>query len=409
MATDVKRIEKEFLMKVLYDEQIPMILLKDRTEYILILDQPAKNGMVFRPEMPISKLKPKTEMKLLFDYRGQKINFSVEIDYIKESLIYCEIPNVFHKNLDRSFSRVEAPPDMNVKFAFRGERYNLSFPKLLEFESENVSDLLKNVNPKDISGLIDQMADWIKKYANGYKMTTFKDSKPETTEERIISETGKVLFLPSTLGYFPQSDPYPKKRIITEDMFKRYMESTGVSFSFLNDACNRYIKGKFEEGFFSDAWVPILFQEYVVGYIHLWINKEGKLPFDFGVIDHMLEFSKMLAFSLKMNGYFESGKLPNDLFDGKIIDISASGLLFAYPSNLASHLLVDSELKVVIISPKRKVLAVAKIVRRFKDGVLSYFGCRFLDMAPEDLRFLFEFIYGKPFTDADAMFLSGQV
>jgi hypothetical protein len=30
-------------------------------------------------------------------------------------------------------------------------------------------------------------------------------------------------------------------------------------------------------------------------------------------------------------------------------------------------------------------------------------------MAPEDLRFLFEFIYGKPFTDSDAAFLTGQV
>jgi hypothetical protein len=30
-------------------------------------------------------------------------------------------------------------------------------------------------------------------------------------------------------------------------------------------------------------------------------------------------------------------------------------------------------------------------------------------MAPEDLRFLFEYIYGKPFSDADAAFLSGQV
>jgi hypothetical protein len=40
---------------------------------------------------------------------------------------------------------------------------------------------------------------------------------------------------------------------------------------------------------------------------------------------------------------------------------------------------------------------------------MGYFGCRFLDVAPEDMRFLFEYIYGKPFTDSDASFLSGQV
>jgi hypothetical protein len=30
-------------------------------------------------------------------------------------------------------------------------------------------------------------------------------------------------------------------------------------------------------------------------------------------------------------------------------------------------------------------------------------------MAPEDMRFLFEYIYGKPFTDADTSLLAGQV
>jgi hypothetical protein len=32
-----------------------------------------------------------------------------------------------------------------------------------------------------------------------------------------------------------------------------------------------------------------------------------------------------------------------------------------------------------------------------------------MDMEPEDMRFLFEYIYGKPFTDTEAEFLSGQV
>ena len=409
MATDIKRIEKEFMLKVLYDEQTPIIFLRDRCEYILTLDQPAKSEMVFRPEKPINKLKPRMEMNLLFDYRGQTVEFLVEILSIKDGLLYCDVPNVFHKNLDRSFSRVEAPSDMTIRFAYKGARYNLAFPKLVEFEPVKSSDFLKHVDPQDLSGLIDQMADWIKQYANGYKMVTFKENKPETTEERILSETGKALYLPTTLGYFPQSDPYPKKRIITEDIFKRHMESTGVSSSFLNDACSRFIKGKYDDGIYSDAWIPILFQEYVIGYIHIWINREGKLPFDFNILDTMFEFSKMLAYSLKMNGYFESGRIPNEPFDGKIIDISASGLLFAYPANLSSSILVDSELKVIIITPKRKVEAAAVIGRRLRDGQFVYFGCRFLDMEPEDLRFLFEFIYGKPFTDADAMFLSGQV
>jgi c-di-GMP-binding flagellar brake protein YcgR len=111
-----------------------------------------------------------------------------------------------------------------------------------------------------------------------------------------------------------------------------------------------------------------------------------------------------------MNGYFETGKLKNEPFEGKVIDISASGLLFAYPNSaLSTALLPDSELSVKLVAPRRTVSANARIVRRYKDNSQGYFGCRFLDMEPEDLRFLFEFIYGKPFTDTDATFLSGQV
>jgi hypothetical protein len=178
----------------------------------------------------------------------------------------------------------------------------------------------------------------------------------------------------------------------------------------VDEAAARFIKAKFDSGIFSDAWIPVLFQEYVIGYIHIWINKEGKLPFDYGVIDTLYQFAKILAYSLKINGYFETGKLRNEPFEGKVIDISASGLLFAYPqSPLSTALLPDSELSVKILAPRRAVSANAKIVRRYKDNTQGYFGCRFLDMAPEDMRFLFEFIYGKPFTDTDASFLAGQV
>jgi hypothetical protein len=180
--------------------------------------------------------------------------------------------------------------------------------------------------------------------------------------------------------------------------------------AYLDDKCARFIKSKFDDSVYSDAWIPILFHEYVVGYIHIWINKEGKLPFDFSVIDTMYEFSKVLAFSLKENGYFEAGKVQHEPFEGKILDISASGLLFSYPhTTLSSTLLVDSELKVKINTPKRSVNVVARIVRRFKDRSAGYFGCCFVNLEPEDMRFLFEYLYGKPMDEAENMFLSGQV
>ena len=42
MATPIKRIEKDFLLKVLYDEQSPISLRYGRGEYVLKVEQPPK-------------------------------------------------------------------------------------------------------------------------------------------------------------------------------------------------------------------------------------------------------------------------------------------------------------------------------------------------------------------------------
>jgi hypothetical protein len=410
MATPIKRIEKDFLIKVLYDEQIPVMHIKGQTQYVLTVEKPTKGQMFFRANRPIEGLKARKKLDLLFDYRGQIIIFTVEISDVKDEHIIALEPEFLYKNLDRSFSRVSIPTDLQVQFTFHGDRYSLSYPKVTEFKTVDQAELMKTLDPKNMNDLIEQMASWIKGYASGYKLVIFKTVKPSTIEEHVVAETGKAFYLPSTLGGFPTEDPYPEKRIITEDIFKRYLESTGVDLQYLDDTCARFIEQKSKAGILSDMWVPVLFQEYVVGYIHIWIDKDGLLPFDFAVIETMYQFSNILAYSLKINGFFEVGKIKNDPFEGKIIDISASGLLFTYPnSSFAMTLMPESELSIRLISDHRTVNIKAKIVRRHKDNAQGYFGCRFIDMAPEDLRFLFEYIYGKTFTDKDAAFFSGQV
>jgi len=411
MATPVGRIEKEFLFKALYEQKLPIMYIRDRNEYVLTLEQPAGEELVFRPSRPLGKLKPHAKLPLLFNYRGQVIDFAVEILAQKDELVFCKAPPTLYKNLDRNYLRVDAPSDLKIIFTFKGDRYNLAFPKVMEYESVGSDDLVRNLDPRNLSGLIKQITGTLNNFADGFKIVNFKDKKPEAAEERVVSETGKTLFIPSTAGFLPKTDPYPRKRIVTEEIFKRYLETTGVGTTFLDDNIARFLKKKLEDGIYSDAWVPILFQEYVIGYIHVWIDKQGRTPFDFSVLDHVYQFAKVLAFSLKENGYFEHGRMQNEPFEGRVLDISASGLLFACPlgSSLLATLMVDAELTVTIEAPNRTIGVLARIVRRFKDKSAGYFGCRFLNMAPEDTRFLFEHLYGRQIDNNDSAFLSGQV
>jgi hypothetical protein len=407
MATPVKNIEKEILLKIMFDEKIPVMYYKDRVEYVFMLKKPVGEDMLFEANRPIEKLKIKERIDLTFEYRGKAVAFIAEVVQIREQEITCTIPDYFYKDLDRSYSRVSVPAQMQVNFTFLGDRYNLSFPKVPEYSAEDLGPIFQDDDIKNLSGLIVQMSTWIKTFASNYRLVIFKDVKPSTTEERIIAETGKALFLPSTRESFPQSDPFPRKRIITEDVFKRYLESTGIGVAFIDNACARFIKAKADSGIFSDAWIPILFHEYVIGYVHIWIDVADKPPFNFEIINTLFQLTKVLAYSLKINGYFEKGKMKNDPFEGRVIDISASGLLFAYPvsSGISSALKPESRLTVKITTPERSITTETKIVRRIKDKTIGYYGCQFDKMEADDHNYLFEFIYGKPLTDTDSEFL----
>jgi hypothetical protein len=410
MATPIKRIEKEFFLKVLYDEQLPVIFLHNRTEYVLRVEQPVKDKITFLSDRPVPDLKHREKINLIFEYQEKVVSFTVEISALRGNHITAVAPEFMYKNLGRSHSRVITPPDLQVQFTFREERYSLSFPKITDFDSGELTEFMEKLNPPDLNGLIAQIGSWIKGFASGFKLVIFKDVQPTTAEEKLLAETGKAIYLPSTLGALPATDPHPKKRLVTEDMLKRYLESAGVEKKHLDETAARFVRSKYEGGVFSDAWVPILFQEYVIGYLHVWISTKGIPPLNEEVMETLYQFARVLAFSLKINGYFDSGRLNNDPFMGNVIDISASGLLFAYPiSDLSKALRTDSELSVRLSSPKRGIDATVRIVRQYNDKTTTYFGCRFMDIAPEDIRFLFEFIYGKPFTDEDASFLTGHV
>jgi c-di-GMP-binding flagellar brake protein YcgR len=405
MATPIMSIEKEILLKALYDEKLSLTYYRDRSEYTFILEKPARDEMLFEADQPIENLDIGDQVHLTFEYRGKAVAFNVKILKKNEQDISCTIPDFFYKDLERSYSRVSVPSEMQIQFSIQGDRYDLSFPKVIEYDSEDLGGVLQNNDQKNISELIEQIAVWMKSFSSNHHLVLFKDTKPLVTEERIISETGKSLFLPSVKEGFPPKDPFPRKRLITEDMFKRYLESTGIGLSFINNAYSRFLKAKAEKGIFSDAWIPVLFHEYVIGYLHLWIDTKGKAPFDYSMIDTLYQFAKVLAYSLEINGYFEKGKLKNDTFEGNVIDISVSGLLFAYPPSDISHALKpESNLMVKIIMPQRTITTEAVIVRKFKDKSLGYYGCQFDKMEIDDKSYLFEFIYGKRYTDPGILF-----
>jgi hypothetical protein len=57
MAIPIKRIEKDFMLKAVYDEQIPLICLRNRAAYSLILEKPAGAELCLASKQFIPELK----------------------------------------------------------------------------------------------------------------------------------------------------------------------------------------------------------------------------------------------------------------------------------------------------------------------------------------------------------------
>jgi hypothetical protein len=407
MATPIRRIEKEFFLKELYDRKIPLVYLQDQKKYYLTLENTAKTQLVLKPENPIPGLKPRTRMELMFDFQGQVLSCVIEIDTIKEGIITADIPEFLYKNLDRSYSRIAVPQDFQMRFSFHHDRYNLPFPKVSSFEDVQEG---KDQPVQSVSAVLERLGAWVNDLGSSHKLVVFKDASPSTTEERIVTETGKAFYLASTREPLPETDPFPGGRIITTDLFKRYLESTGVDPKYLDDTCRRFVQAKLTREIFSDVWAPILFQEYIVGYIHVWSKNSWTPPFSMASLDPLYAYTRELVCALKANGFFEKGRRRNEAFVGRVIDISVSGLLFAYPkSSLSSALLVNSRIISRLVTTNRTINVNTRIVRRFRDSSLTYYGCHFLDTSFEDMQYLFEYLYGKVMDDTDAIFQIGKM
>jgi hypothetical protein len=408
MATNLKRIEKEFILGSARDDQIPLLLIAGTGEWPCRIATIAAEGIVLSHGMPIRLLRRGQSYEFRFSYREQAMAFRARIEEVRESQLTIEPPEAVYKNLGRRYSRRAPPGELAVSFSFKGDRFDLSFPKSREFETLSEPERDSAFDPKDIRALVAEFNDRASEFATERAVRMFKDRKPESVEERLIVRTGRIYYLPSAAGGLPVVDPYVAPRIVARDAFEDFLREEGVRDDLVADEVQRFERNKKASGILSEMMIPLLFQEYVIGYVYLCNKQPGRSPFDLPVLETFHQFAKVLAYSLKTNGYFRNApKKPQD-FAADVIDISAGGLLFSSASrDLSTSLLPGSDIEIQIKAKSRTIKLLGGVKRIYRDAARSYFGIEYSELEPEDFRFLFESLYGRPFTDDDAAGLEG--
>jgi hypothetical protein len=150
-------------------------------------------------------------------------------------------------------------------------------------------------------------------------------------------------------------------------------------------------------GIVSELYCPILYYQYVVGYVYLMNDEARKACLDYRAVDFAWEFSHILAFSLKSNNYF---KLDEDSvvdpYKPKVVDLSASGCQLLMPKATFKVKLKKGSVLDITISrgdTGASVVVKGRVARRFDDRENEYYGVAFLNAEEDALAALRKSLY----------------
>ncbi len=403
MVQSVSLIEKEFLLKTVCQNALPVhfhglstsatghIEGSDRETMTVSLVDPVDDGHFALFE----------HVTGYFDCHGTTYAFDTTVRTLKKREMSIDLPTKLLRSLQRTYVRVRKPRDVRVRFHLANEDIKLDYPICQEYVSVDQARGSESLSAKGIQELILRFKESVAPKSSENTIVMFRTRSPEQYEETLISKTGRVLFVPSTTSGLPKNDPYAEGRIITEKIEEQYEDPdyfvTGSRFE-------RLLAEKNARGVTSEIWCPIVYYQYVVGYIYLANRGPDALSFDINMVDYLWDFSRVLAFSLKQSGYFQCEVQGSRAVGhrAEILDMSPGGMLISIPRDeIRTPIKEGSVFSVQISLGGKSVDCAAKVLRRFADEDTVSYGTTFIDLSPQDVISLYEFLYRRPFADDD--------
>jgi hypothetical protein len=397
MSRQIGRIEKEFILKNAIDKHLPIEVHHEThrygyvpvsmTEEQLVLHPAGESGLSAGPNEPVSAF---------LRFRGQVITFKTKVlDSGSEGLVLRQ-PEQIYRDLSRGFERILYPEGISVNFMVQGTRVELNYPASESYEPVEEPSFDPGFDVTQISELLKTFREKAEQHASDNKIVMFRERKPKSFQERVISHSGKILILPFPESEFANLPRDAKGRVLTQDEAIEVEKRAGGEVFTVLDTIKQIVRNLNEREIWEELYCPVLYQEYVVGYLYLIKSGRDVTRFDASAIEFVLQLSRILAYALKANGYFREKPIKEEYDDAQLIDISGSGVLFSYPvDGPALSLYEDIELRIQL--EQEEVPATGRIMRKYRDSGRMYFGVQFIDIDTEGMDHLFDRLYGTQY------------
>ncbi len=395
MGNIISRIEREFIIKALDDNKFPVDVHgnKKEAEAVILNFENEEYIELFSKERDLDGFEANEPVRVFFSYYGHVMTFNSVIIKGNDEKLKITFPEKVLKNLQRKYERVDPPKDVHLSFLIDNIKFELDFPQSEQFRRLEDYTYTEKFDTSNINNLIEEFRSIISGHCDNNKITMFREKRPESYEEKLIAQTGKSFFVQSIYeGISVPETETDMELLDRDDLEPEVIEDI---FSSMKKA-----------GVYSALYTPILYHEYTAGYIYLSNTRNKKIAVD--TLDYVSEFSKVLAWTLGKNGYFSDGKPVSEEFSSQIVDISASGLLFTDNSeNLSDAVNLYSDIDMQLTIGPRKVIVSSRVMRKFHSRGRTFYGVQFMSISPEDFRYLFEYVYGRVFTENDNMLWEG--
>ena len=399
MGIQINRIEKEFIFKRALDRKIRANIHGDKKEFEGTLIDFSKSSITLET-LAANDLEIGEEVRVYLFFQNNMHTFNSTIKEREANKIVITQPAGVYKQLQRKHERVKTPQDVTGFFTLKGKNFELNFPKTSRYFSVERPESAESFDESSIDKLIKDFRGKVNKMVSDNNIVMLRNRNPSSFEESLMFKTAKIIWVPSIKEGYALHDPFPDNRILTQREMIQQEGESDFSDSVLNARLEKRLDEKLRNHIYSEIYCPLMYNQYFVGYVHVYNSLEKKEGISEAIIEYVYQFAKVLCYSLEINGYFTSLANQEKDFETQIIDLSASGLLFANPAkDLSRDLLIHTDLKVTLKFKGRSMQIGARIIRKFKDRDHLYIGLQFMDIAPEDFRLLFESIYGKSFTD----------
>jgi hypothetical protein len=396
VAVRIDKVEREFILGTAAEAKTEARLRSAGKSAKCRLAALSGAGVGFLTAGGSVSFAPRELVSVCFDFRGQAVAFEAPVIKSAQGAVELGLPEAMYRSLSRRWPRVSAPKGLSVEFLLPDEQLTLECPKSESWSDVELPELREGLDSRSLSALVESFKAKASEIASEGRVIMYKDKGPSDLAEEMASRLGRALYVPSTAGALPQSDPYPSGRIITREMAEEFEGPSAVA---QGSKLSSYLRGRMAEGLNSGLWCPVVYYRYAVGMVLMANGPERPRALDFRAVDLAWEFSRILAWFLKRHGYFADSSHGSPPQKGSIIDASPAGLLAVLPGSAlpdgGARLPQGSVVRLRLILKERSIPCTGKVARRYDESGLGFCGIAFMDLSAQDMAALTLQLYGE--------------